>query len=463
VSLNDRPAGQPRVTIRAIFAGRRGRLLAALLFAEFGSAMQGIAYSSVLPIASRELDGSYLYGAVVVAGSFTTIAVLAFGGGVFTRMGAKSLLLWSTLLYVVGVMLCAGAQTMGWILLGVIVRGLSAGILAGFGLTAIGALYEDSLRHRVLGLYAIVWLLPTLAGPTMNALVTVMFGWRAAMAWPAFLIVFARVLIGRDVVLVPWNRGVDRKLGSPVPGALLLVGLILCAVAPNVGGVLAVAMVCFGLLASIIISIRLLFDQVGISRFRFRRTVAFFGLCLAYFGASIAVPLAVIADYRFGILASSVAVGSSLITWSLSGLLAGAVDRWVREPIAMGMILLALGLMLMLSARVYFGVGTTSFVILVSSWSVSGFGMGLAYPRLSSKVMDEMETGSVHKAAIAVQFAESSGYAVGVIVGGGLYSLMSSLGVGVTTSLNLSLLLLIIATVGSGCVLRVSMPRAELP
>ncbi|MBB4683425.1 hypothetical protein [Amycolatopsis jiangsuensis] len=58
-------------SLRAVFAGRRGRLLAALLFTEFGGAVQSIAYSSVLPIASNELSGSALYGATLAAGSFT--------------------------------------------------------------------------------------------------------------------------------------------------------------------------------------------------------------------------------------------------------------------------------------------------------------------------------------------------------------------------------------------------------
>jgi hypothetical protein len=70
-------------SLRVVFRGRRGRLLAALLLAEFGAAVQSAAYSTVLPIASRELDGSALYGATLAAGALTTIAVLAAGPRVF--------------------------------------------------------------------------------------------------------------------------------------------------------------------------------------------------------------------------------------------------------------------------------------------------------------------------------------------------------------------------------------------
>lgn len=48
--------------MRAVFAGQRGRLLTGLLLAEFGTAIQVIAFSTVLPLASRELTGAGLYG-----------------------------------------------------------------------------------------------------------------------------------------------------------------------------------------------------------------------------------------------------------------------------------------------------------------------------------------------------------------------------------------------------------------
>src|SRR5690606_28151948 len=91
------------VSLRAIFRGRRGRLLSALLFTEFGVAVHSIAYSSVLPLASAELDGSALYGAVLTAGAFTTILVLAIGPDRFARIGPVWTLAVGTLLFMAGV------------------------------------------------------------------------------------------------------------------------------------------------------------------------------------------------------------------------------------------------------------------------------------------------------------------------------------------------------------------------
>jgi MFS family permease len=152
-----------------------------LLFTEFGGAVQSTAYSSVLPIVSNSIGGAQLYGATLVAGIFTTILVLALGPGPFARLRPGNSLLLATAGFVVGVALTVGAVSMVMVLAGTIIRGLAGGFLAGFGLTALGALYGDDLRPRVVGLFAVMWLLPSLIGPVANSAITIAFGWRSAM------------------------------------------------------------------------------------------------------------------------------------------------------------------------------------------------------------------------------------------------------------------------------------------
>ena len=151
-------------SLRAVFAGRRGRLLIGLLMAEFAAATQGIAYSTVLPLAAQDLDGTSLYGATLASGTLATILVLAVGSRLGTRLGARTSLLVATAVFLAGVVLSAVAPTMVWVLVGSVLRGLAAGLLAAFGLTAIGGLFDDAIRPRVLALYALIWLLPSLVG-----------------------------------------------------------------------------------------------------------------------------------------------------------------------------------------------------------------------------------------------------------------------------------------------------------
>src|SRR5262249_31559167 len=74
-----RPVTEATAPFRAVFAGRRGRLLAGFLLAEFAGAVGVIAYGSVLPLAARDLHGGSLYGATLAAGTLTTILILASG------------------------------------------------------------------------------------------------------------------------------------------------------------------------------------------------------------------------------------------------------------------------------------------------------------------------------------------------------------------------------------------------
>src|SRR3954470_15411154 len=105
-------------SLRAIFAGPRGRLLAALLLAEFAGAVQGIAYVTVLPLASRDLGGARLYGATLGAGNLVTGLVLALGAGLTALFRPRTTLAAASWLYVVGVALAATAPAMPVLLAG---------------------------------------------------------------------------------------------------------------------------------------------------------------------------------------------------------------------------------------------------------------------------------------------------------------------------------------------------------
>lgn len=415
-------------SLRVIFSGRRGRLLAALLFAEFGGAMQTIAYSTVLPLASRALHGGALYGATLAAGTFSMILMLALGPGPLARLEPAWMLLAGTAVYVAGAVLAATAPYMAVVLAGFIVRGVASGLLAGFGLSAIGGLFEDAIRPRVLGMFAVVWLLPSLAGPTLNAVVTVEIGWRWALAWPAALVLAGRLLIGRDTAMIPWKSTMRRRLDVR-KGAVLLAALVLAASAPAVGGTGGVLALGLGLAASIAAAVQILRAQVGPEVRRRRTAIVFSGLCLAYFGGSSVISLAVVDGLRSGVVASGVAVGAGLVGWSVTGLRPPRFDSWLGDASVVGLLLMAAGLVLVfLSQAVPFG-RTTALVILVAGWALAGVGMGLCYPRVSAEIMNNLATERVARVATAVAFAETAGSAIGSLLAGTTFSLALSAGI----------------------------------
>ena len=440
-------------SLRTVFAGRRGRLLVALLLAEFAAAVQIVAYSTVLPLAAENLDGDRLYGATLTAGTFATIAVLGSGGGVFARLRPHALLFTATACYVVGVILAATAPAMEWVLAGSVLRGLGSGLLAGFGLTAIGGLFEDALRPRVLGLFAAIWVLPSLLGPLLNAAVAATVGWRWALAWPALLVLGARLLMGRDASIIPWQseeRRVD--LANTV---LLLGGLVLSAIAPGLPArPLVLPAFAGGLVIASVAALRILGRASGSDRPLFRTTVAFLTVCLVVFSAYGLVPLVAIEHLETGVVPASVALGAGLLSWSLVGMRPTWVDERLGDTATLGFVLVAAAMLVLLVSQLP-GLGRlAALVMLVGGWSLAGIGMGFTYPRLTSRAFDNLEPARTPIVATGVAFAEFGGSALGTMLGGGMYSVGAAFGAAPEVAFRLAFVLLAVVAVGGTAVTR---------
>lgn len=143
-------AGGERSRLRELFAGARGRLLGALLLAEFAASVTGLSYSAVLPVAAAELSGLEFYGAAVTATGIVGIAFLGFGAYLYGRIGAQAQLLISTMVLIAGVVMSATASTMWVLVVGLALRGVAAGLMGGLGMGVISDVYPDAKqRERV--------------------------------------------------------------------------------------------------------------------------------------------------------------------------------------------------------------------------------------------------------------------------------------------------------------------------
>jgi MFS family permease len=440
-----RPPAGPDTSLRAVLAGRRGRLLVALLLAEFAAAVQGVAYSTVLPLASADLGGQRLYGATLAAGSLVSVLVLAAGSGVTARSGPRTTLAVATLLYVAGVALAATAPAMGWLLAGSVLRGLAGGLLAAFGLTAVGALYEDALRPRVLSLFALVWLLPSLVGPVLNAVIAVWGGWRTAMAWPAVVVVLARLLVGRDAGLVPWAR--EARRAALGPGLLVVAGLVLASVATTAGR-WGLPLLALGVLVACGAGRAVVDRATDGSGPRTRALAAFGALVAAFFAGDGLIPLAVVEGLGRGVVATAVAMGAGLVAWSLTGLAPWPPGRR-PDPTALGPVLVACGLAAAAVSQTGLLPPPGALALLVGASAVAGAGIGLAYPRLSSAAIDGLAPERVAPVATAVAFAETTAVVVGSLLGAGLYSLATTAGLGERTTIGLAFALAALLAAGA--------------
>ena len=405
--------------LAAVLHGRRGRFLMALLLTEFAGAMQGIAYSTVLPVMARDLDGFALFGATLAAGSVAAVLMLSFTAPILQRVPPLRVLVVATALYVVGAALAVFAPTMGWVLAGTVVRGIAAGLLAGFGVGAIGALFDEHERPRVFGLYALIWLLPSVLGPPLNAGITDWVGWRWAIGWPAVLVVIGRTLIGLTVGALPWRPQAEPTTVSARVGVGVAVALGIGSWgSASPSGLGLVALLCGIVAGGLAIAVFLVRGMPGEAR----PLLAFALLCAAFFGVYELLSLTIIEGLGSTVLVSSVALTGGLLAWSLVGLKPQPKARPDRAVLGPGLVLFAC-LLVIAALIVGGGAGVTTTI---AGAVLGGVGMGAAYPLLSSEPFSTGRPAATVGTLIA--FAETAATAWVAMLAGGLYSALHGQG-----------------------------------
>jgi len=263
------------------------------------------------------------------------------------------------------------------------------------------------------------------------------------MAWPAVVVVLARVLMGRDVDLVPWQTG--RRTVAVGAGVLVVAGLVL-ATAASGSGTWGVPLLAGGLLLAAAGSVRVLARATAGDRARTRVLLTFTGLVVAFFAADGLVPLAVVEGLGRGVTATSVAITAGLVAWSVAGARPPRPGRR-PDPATLGTALLCPALVAVALSQTGLLTGTSALALLVGAWGLAGLGMGLAYTRLSAQTFDDLPPERVASVATAVAFAETTAVAFGSLLGAGTWSLGVTLGAGARPALVGALALTVVVAV----------------
>lgn len=250
---------------------------------------------------------------------------------------------------------------------------------------------------------------------------------------PAVLVVIGRILISRNLALVPWQRSTATR-PSTTWTVTLLAGLVLAALATRPDGFVGIALLAGGCTAAAGTTLRILRLQLEVEPRRFGGTVLLFLLCLSFFGGSGIASLAVISGLGFGVVSAAAVVGAGVLAWALTGFVAHRLNRLVSQPQVLGTSLVAAGLLAAFVTQVASG-GAAALALLVVGFFAMGVGMGLAYTRISASTMDGLPPEHLFAVATALEFAELSGTAIGSFVSGGTYALARSLHASATTAL----------------------------
>ena len=155
-------------------------------------AFEGMAFSTAMPDAARELDAVRSYGLAFSVMLTAQLLGIVLAGVWCDRAGPLPSLYAGQLLFATGCLGCGMADAFRPFLAGRAVAGLGAGLIIVAGYVVIGRAYPESLRPKVFSLISAAWVLPSLLGPPLSAWVTTTWSWR----WVFWLVVGPVALAG---------------------------------------------------------------------------------------------------------------------------------------------------------------------------------------------------------------------------------------------------------------------------
>ncbi len=177
------------------------------------NAFETMAVTTVMPTISRELDGLGLYALAFAAPLASAVVGMVAAGSWSDRRGPAGPLVVSLALFSLGMLACGLAPSMEVFVAGRVIQGLGTGALIVSLYVVVGVVYPSRLQPSIFATFAAAWVLPSLFGPALAALVASTVGWRWVFLGVVALVVLAGCLIAP---VVPGLRSsADGKPASP--------------------------------------------------------------------------------------------------------------------------------------------------------------------------------------------------------------------------------------------------------
>ena len=380
-----------------------------------------------------------LYSWITTAYLLASTTLVPIYGKLSDLWGRKVILIFGTLLFIVGSVMCGFSGGIGALIAGRAVQGLGGAALIGLMYAVIADLYAPEERGRYTGIIGAVFSLSTVLGAVVGGYVTDHFGWHNVF----FISVPLGIAALGFMLFMPALRQDRERAPIDLPGVALLsifsVSLLLAlslgkmSVAPGESGFLwgswqilalgATALVSF--LAFLAAERRAADPIIDIRMFRNRTFAVAMGITfllgVVFFAATVFLPLFMV--NVIGLSATNAGLTTFPLTIGLvvSSVVAGQVfarTGRIKPIILLGTVILLLGFALMgwtLSPQ------STQFEL---TWKmiVVGLGLGPVLPMLTLAIQGTVHPRDIGSATGASNFLRSLGSTIGVAILGTLFA-----------------------------------------
>jgi len=188
------------------------------------SAVESYITATIAPSIVRDVGGLELFSLVTTLYIAATILGAIFMAMRPRTIGLRSVYVIAAVIFGVGSLLCAAAPSMPVVLIGRTVQGFGTGALAALCYAFIRFVYPEPLWPKASTLYAAIWGISTVIGPTLGGFFAHGSAWRYAFAVLVPLGVLMAVLAPR---LLPQAKDDREHTKMPVAQICLLLAAVL--------------------------------------------------------------------------------------------------------------------------------------------------------------------------------------------------------------------------------------------
>lgn len=384
--------------------------------------------TTILPSVVAEIGGLALY-----AWSTTLYVVASILGSALTskllqRTGPRLAYALATLVFMVGVLICALAPNMPVMLAGRSIQGLGGGVLLALCYSMIQLVFEERLWPRAMALVSGMWGVATLVGPAVGGVFAELGIWRAAF-WS--LIPVAGLFAVLAAAVLP-KRSTDSVEPTPLPLAqlVLLTAAVLAVSAGSVSSTLPLNLLGLAV-AAVFTALLIVTESRAHHRLlpagAFRITTALGALyatmsllAVAVTSGEIFVPLFLQVLHHqsplvAGYLAALMAAGWTLGSIASAGVTGGNIRRAILAGPILGVVgMMALAILMPVESN---GSGQTLTPICLALILI-GLGVGLAWPHLLTRVFQVAPAGEQDLASASITTVQLFATAFGAALAG---------------------------------------------
>lgn len=429
------PTQEPVLEPEKLFSAKHLPVAVGIIALVTLGAFENRATISIMPTATRALDGLAWFGPANAASMVTFMVAVVVAGRWVDRAGSRAVLLTGLATFAAAQVVTASAPSMAVFIAGRGLSGIAEGLIDVSTLVFAARALPEHLRAKVFATFAAAWILPSLLGPGAAGAAEALVGWRLVFLLPSILLVPALLLLLPGLRRVNVRRGdtptpevPDARHDKPLLPAL---GLATSVALLSVGGPLAfdggthryagLASLAVGGLA-LVATIRAalpagtLTVARGIPAVVALRTL----LVIAFGGIGGYLPLMLDVTHDVGPALAGISLSVTGVFWA-AGSAIHSLDAVQRRfdaaaRVRLGLTLIALGGIgpILLSLEI------VDLVPGLVGWALAATGMGLSSPSLATEIFTLAPEREQGQATAASQIGASLGSALTTAGGGAL-------------------------------------------